>query len=152
MKLKVAAYTLNEMLIVIIISTIIAGLAFTVLNLVNRNMWAIQENLKVNTEFSKLEESLWIDMNRYQNVSFLESENQLLFSSKMDSLVYDFNTDYITKGRDTFHLKIENKLFYFNGNVIEKGTIDALKLELSKQYRKQQLFIFKKNDAIQFMK
>lgn len=152
MKLKVAAYTLNEMLIVIIISTIIAGLAFTVLNLVNRNMWAIQENLKVNTEFSKLEESLWIDMNRYQNVSFLESENQLFFSSKMDSLVYDFNTDYITKGRDTFHLKIENKLFYFNGNVIEKGTIDALKLELSKQYRKQQLFIFKKNDAIQFMK
>lgn len=152
MKLKVAAYTLNEMLIVIIISSIIASLAFTVLNLVNRNMWAIQENLKVNTEYSKLEESLWIDMNRYQNVSFLESENQILFNSEMDSLVYNFNTDYITKGSDTFRLKIENKLFYFNGNEITKGNIDALKLQLPKQYRRQQLFIFKRNDAKQFMK
>lgn len=152
MKLKVAAYTLNEMLIVIIISSIIASLAFTILNLVSRNMWAIQENLKVNTEFSQLEESLWIDMNRYQNVSFLDSENQILFNSEMDSLVYHFNTDYITKGRDTFHLKIENKLFYFNGNEITKGNIDALKLQLPKQYRRQQLFIFKRNDAIQFMK
>ncbi|WP_040278284.1 hypothetical protein [Psychroserpens damuponensis] len=151
MKLKLAAYTLNEMLIVIIISSIITSLAFTVLNLVNRNMWAIQENLKVNTEFSKLEESLWIDMNRYQNIVFLESKNQMIFNSIIDSLTYKFHSEYIVKGMDTFNVKIENKLFFFNGNETETDRIDAVKLELSKQYRSQQLFVFKRNDAIQFM-
>ncbi|OUS03130.1 hypothetical protein A9Q86_01550 [Flavobacteriales bacterium 33_180_T64] len=151
MKLKVAAYTLNEMLIVIIISSILIGLAFTVLTLVQRNMWAIQKNLEVNTELNRLEQSLWIDINKYSNLSFLKSEDKLIFKSQIDSSVYYFNSDFITKTTDTFNVKIERKQFFFNGNETFKGTIDAFRLELSKKYRSQHLFIFKRNDATQFM-
>jgi hypothetical protein len=47
---------------------------------------------------------------------------------------------------------IEQKTFLFNGDKINKGTVDAFRLELPKQYKDQQLFIFKINDATQFVK
>lgn len=151
MKSKVASFTLHEILIVMIVSTIIIGIAFTVLTLVQRNMWAIQKNLSTSSELNKLEQSLWIDMNRYSNASFQESENKLVFESEVDSSVYHFNTGFITRARDTFNVEIKNKIFYFNGEVVSNIKIDALKLIFAKKYGNQQRFIFKRNDAIQFM-
>ncbi|WP_298760623.1 hypothetical protein [uncultured Psychroserpens sp.] len=151
MKSKLPAYTINEMLIVIIVSTIIIGIAFTVLTLVQRHMWAIQENLKLNTELNQLEESLWIDCHKYGSIAFLEQDNALVFKSQIDSVTYQFSTDFITKATDTFHIKIEQKQFFFNGNVTSNKKVDAFKLELPKAYGNQHLFIYKRNDATQFM-
>ncbi|MDG5490650.1 hypothetical protein [Psychroserpens sp. SPM9] len=151
MKSKINAYTLNEMLIVIIISTIIIGMAFTVLTLIQRNMWAIQENLKTNTELSRLEQSLWIDIAKHGKVSFVERDDKLVFKSELDSVVYRFSKNFITKSVDTFHVQIDEKLFYFNGNKTSDFKVDAFRLELPKVYGDQHLFFFKRNDAIQFM-
>nr|WP_321232942.1 hypothetical protein [uncultured Psychroserpens sp.] len=151
MKSKIAAYTLSEILIVMIISTIVIGLAFMVLSLVQRNMWAIGENLNNTAELNRLEQSLWIDFNRYNNISFSVNEDKLLFLSPRDSISYYFNSEFITRAKDTFHFKHVEKLFFFDGKKIYKGKLDALKLELPKAYGNQQLFVFKSNDASQFM-
>ena len=152
MKTKVQAFTLNEMVIVMIISTIVIGLAFTVLTLVQRHMWSIKQNFSLNTEFNRLEQTLWIDTNKFNTIKYNETEQEIKFKSILDSTSYQFRSEYVLKDRDTFHIKIEQQTFYFNGNEVNEGTVDALQLKLSKQYKDQTIFVFKHNDAIQFIK
>jgi hypothetical protein len=150
-KSKIAAYTLSEMLIVMIVSSIVIGVAFTVLTLVQRHMWDIKANLNMNSELNRLEQSLWIDINKYPDISFSKLEDKLVFKSQIDSTVYHFNKDFMTKASDTFNVEINRMVFYFNGNETSKANIDAFKFELPKAYGNQHLFIFKRNDATQFM-
>ena len=152
MKTKVQAFTLNEMVIVMIISTIVIGLAFTVLTLVQRHMWSIKQNFSLNTEFNRLEQTLWIDTNKFNTIKYNETEQEIKFKSILDSTSYQFRSEYVLKDRDTFHIKIEQQTFYFNGNEVNEGTVDALQLKLSKQYKDQTIFVFKHNDATQFIK
>lgn len=152
MKTKVQAFTLNEMVIVMIISTIVIGLAFTVLTLVQRHMWSIKQNFSLNTEFNRLEQTLWIDTNKFNTIKYNETEQEIKFKSILDSTSYQFRSEYVLKDRDTFHIKIEQQKFYFNGNEVNEGTVDALQLKLSKQYKDQTIFVFKHNDATQFIK
>ncbi|MCK8479016.1 PulJ/GspJ family protein [Psychroserpens algicola] len=147
MKQKVTSFTLQEMLIVMIVSTIIIGIAFTVLNLVKKNMWAIQKNLEVSSELNRLEQSLWIDINRFNHLSYSEIDNQLKFKSQIDSVTYKFSPTLIIKAMDTFYVELESKTLYFNGNITTKTDIDALKLKFAKTPEGQYLFVFKRNDV-----
>jgi prepilin-type N-terminal cleavage/methylation domain-containing protein len=151
MKIKVHGFTLNEMVIVLIISTIVIGMAFSVLSMVQRHMWSIQNNFSLNTELNRLEQALWIDINRYNAIRYNGIENELQFKSAIDSTVYQFKSDYVLKDRDTFHITIEEKIFYFNGTVTNSEKVDAFRLELPKQQQDKSLFIFKRNDATQFI-
>jgi prepilin-type N-terminal cleavage/methylation domain-containing protein len=151
MKIKVHGFTLNEMVIVLIISTIVIGMAFSVLSMVQRHMWSIQNNFSLNTELNRLEQALWIDINRYNAIRYNGIENELQFKSAIDSTVYQFKSDYVLKDRDTFHIIIEAQTFYFNGTVTNSKKVDAFRLELPKQYQNKSLFIFKHNDATQFI-
>lgn len=151
MKAKVKALTLNEMVIVMILTTIVVGLAFTVLSLVQRHMWSIQQNFNLNTEFNRLEEVLWIDVNRYNTLTFNETENVLSFKTVVDSIQYRFERNFTVRDQDTFNLEIEQRDFFFNGQKVAKGKIDAIRLELSKKYNNQSIFVFKINDAKQFL-
>ena len=151
MKTKVKALTLSEMVIVMIITTIVVGLAFTVLSLVQRHMWAIQQNFKVNTEFNRLEQALWIDSHQFSIINFNDIENRLNFKTAIDSINYKFYNDYVLRDRDTFHLKLGEKMFYFDGEEINKGKVDALKIELETKQKDLSVFIYKRNDAAQFI-
>lgn len=151
MKTKVQAFTLNEMVIVMIISTIVIGIAFTVLSLVQRHMWSIQQNFSINTELNRLEQALWIDTNTYGAISFNETESELKFKSIIDSTTYQFKSDYVLKGKDTFNIAIERRTFFFNGTEVSEGIVDAFRLQLPKRHKEQRLFVFKHNDATQFI-
>ena len=147
MKTKVKAFTLNEMVIVMIISTIVVGLAFTVLSLVQKHMWSIQQNFSLNTEFNRLEQAFWIDINNYGTIKYDEIENELKLNTPLDSTIYKFKQGYVLKDKDTFNISLEQKLFFF-----KSGIVDAFRLQLPKKYKDQHLFIFKINDATQFVK
>ncbi len=149
MKSKINALTLNEMVIVMIISVVVIGLSFTVLSLVKRHIYAIEQNLYLNTELNRLEQALWIDVNSYGKLYY--SENELKFKSKIDSINYQFQSNYVLRNKDTFNIKLGNKTIYFKGSSIKKGKVDGIKLELPQQYKNQSLFIFKYNDATEFI-
>lgn len=151
MKTKVKALTLNEMVIVMIITTIVVGLAFSVLSLVQRHMWSIQENFNLNTEFNRLEQSLWVDSNQYSVINYSPRENIIIFKTEIDSISYQFSEHYVLRELDTFHLSIEQKEFFFAGKITKQGNVDAFRLKLSKKFKDQQLFVFKTNDAKQFV-
>ncbi|WP_299334938.1 hypothetical protein [uncultured Psychroserpens sp.] len=149
MRIKANAFTLNEIVIVMIISVIVIGLSFTVLSLVKKHMYAIEQNLYLNTEFNRLEQALWIDINNYRSIRY--SENTLSFESIIDSINYQFDSNCIIRDKDTFNIQLEAKRLYFNGSQITQGKVDGIQLLLAKQYKNQSLFVFKYNDALEFM-
>ena len=147
----IKAFTLSEMIVVLIITSIVVGLAFSVLSLVQKQMGAIKQNFNKNTTLNILETTLWLDFNTYPNIQFNVYEETLKMYSEIDSTTYRFTKDFIVKDLDTFAIEIEKKTWYFNGKQIEDGVLDAIKLEASKTFQNQKLFIYKKNDAIPFM-
>ncbi len=150
-KSKIPAFTLSEMIVVLIITSIVIGLAFSVLTLVQNHMSGIQHNFSRHTQINQLEQSLWLDFNRYSHISYDELNEILTFKTETDSINYQFKTDRIIKQRDTFNIPLESKVLFFGGNMVNHGAIDALKLETSKRFQNQKLFIFKENDATLFI-
>jgi len=148
---KIKAFTLGEMIVVLILTSIVVGLAFSVLNLVQKQMSAIQNNYNKSLELNKLETSLWLDFNRYSDIRFNELDNELLFSNELDSISYTFNEQSIIKEQDTFLIKLDSKQFYFDGIPSTSYKADAIKLITSKEFLNRELFIFKKNDATAYM-
>ena len=150
-KSKIQAFTLSEMVVVLILTSIVVGLAFSVLNLVQKHMAGIQNNFNHAMELNKLEQSLWIDLNRYSKISYDAFNDTLKFTTEIDSVSYQFHETYIVKALDTFPLQLQSKTFFFDGNPMVSGTVDAIKLETSKTFQSQQLFVFKENDATPFI-
>jgi len=143
--------TLNELLVVIILSSIVLGIAFSVLSMVQKHMWSIQKNIAFSTEFMKLEQSLWIDFSRYNEARYDSKTDKIVLKSEQDSISYTFNKNYILKDRDTFNFSIKRKTLFFNGTSTINGKIDAIKLELDSIHKKKTLFIYKHNDAAKFI-
>jgi len=152
LKSKIKAFTLSEMIIVLILTSIVVGLAFSVLGLVQKHMNSIQQNYNNTTVLNTLETALWLDFNRYNSIAFDALENELKFATALDSVSYKFYENYIIKAQDTFKIAIENKAFYFVTKLVEEGEVDALKIETTKILQNQKLFVFKQNDASTFMK
>ena len=148
---KIQAFTLSEMIVVLILTSIVIGLSFSVLTLVQKHMRSIQNNFSQNTEINMLEQSLWLDFNRYSKIKYDDLEDALVFNSEIDSTTYKFNREYIMKDSDTFNIQLNHKTLFFEGTTTKKGFIDAIKLETSKAFQNQHLFVSKQNDAAQFM-
>lgn len=148
---KIAAFTISEMVVVLILTSIVVGLAFSVLSLVQKHMLGIQNNFSNSTELNTLEQSLWLDFHRRANIKYDDLGDKLIFLNEKDSITYQFFEGYIIREQDTFRVPIQNKIFFFDGNHIESGQIDALKLETTKTMQNQHLFVFKDNDATTFM-
>tara|TARA_R110002050_G_scaffold26661_4_gene69959 strand:- start:3008 stop:3430 length:423 start_codon:yes stop_codon:yes gene_type:complete len=139
------------MIIVLILTSIVVGLAFSVLTLVQKHMHSIQQNYNKSTELNMLEIALYLDFNRYSKVNYNDLENEIKFSSPIDSISYKFYDDKIIKETDTFNIQLQNKILFFDGEKVTNGETDAIKLVTSKESQNQVLFIFKKNAATNYM-
>jgi len=145
---KVSGFTLTEMLIVLAISTIVVGLAFAIISLFSKNVRLIQNNYQSSTKTLLFKQQIAIDFNVYHNISFNDLTKELKFKSPLDSIVYKFKGEMILRNLDTIS-KIEfQKQFYFYGDEVVSGNIDAIKLTAS---TKKQLFIYKENDAYSYL-
>ena len=137
------------MIVVLILTSIVVGLAFMALTLVQKHMESIQKNINRSTELHKLESSLWLDFNHYNTINF--NNDVLQFSSAIDSVNYHITKEHIIKNRDTFFIPIENTQVFFKGAKAHTF-VDALKLKTTKAFQNQEIFVFKQNDAVIFMK
>lgn len=146
---KIHAFTLTEMLIVLAISAIVAGLAFTIISLFTRNVHHIQENYSVSTKAHLFQEQLSLDYNRFHSISYRKDLSQLELKTPLDSITYHFTENAIIRNTDTI-LKSNYKTAFFSfGIATKQGNVDAIKLTL--EATKVPLFIFKQNDATSFL-
>ena len=148
---KVHAFTLSELSIVLLLSSVVVGLAFTVLGLVQKQMGAIQANFNQTLQVTTLETELWLNFNRYPNISYNSATQTMVLKNELDSVTYTFSESYMIKERDTLSVPIKRKQFYFDGIEVTSNAIDAMKLTTTNAFQQRTLFVYVKNDATVYM-
>lgn len=148
---KIAAFTLTEMLIVLAITTIVVGLAFTIITLFGRNIGLIQNNYNQSTQLNLLEQQLTIDFNKFHNISYNLGSETLEMKTPLDSITYLFSEEIILRNLDTLVTKKYSKTFLYKGSETGQGRIDALKIEFSEGEKRTFLFFYKEMDAFQYI-
>lgn len=143
---KVTAFTISELLVVLVISSILIGLSLTVLNLVQKQVSVIRSNYEKNTEIQQLERTLVYDFQRYKLLYNIQN-NRLSAFSVNDTVTYHFNENFTVRNADTLYVSIVKLTKYLDGNPAKEGAIDAIELQLSKEFVAKKLFISKTKDA-----
>lgn len=147
---KIVAFTLSEMLVVLLLTIIVVGLAFSVLGLVQRQMGDIQNNYEEKTTDNLLQQALWVDFNSNAQIEFSAKWQVLSFSNELDGKTYKFYKGYILRNTDTLYTNFTIAKMFYKGEEVSKGYIDALELTKFDEVPKT-LFVYKKNTATDFM-
>ncbi|MBC7523111.1 MAG: hypothetical protein H7239_01530 [Flavobacterium sp.] len=147
MNSKVKSFTLSELLVTMIITVIVVGLAFTVLDLVRKQIIGIQKNYNRTTEFAFLKQRIWLDFNKNNNITFNLTANQIVLKSEFDTIYYSFKSDFILRNKDTLKSTVKIEKIFFKGNEITQGNLDAISFFDEKESAHSHFFVFKNNDA-----
>ncbi len=148
---KIKAFTISELMVVLLITVIVVGMAFSVLNLIQKQMLGMEQNFERNTEVGLLRQALWTDFSTFSDVSFSSEKQKLILKNEMGVREYNFRASYISRGIDTFRITITEKTIYFDGISTNNGPVDAIRLKTSNKYGAQTLFIYKINSAHNFI-
>lgn len=143
---KIKAFTLGEMIVVLLLTTIVVGLAFSVLTLVQKQLSTLQGNLVESSQIKQLETNILLDFNRYPETYFNEKNEELNFISPIDTLTY-WLKEKVIKNTDTLEIQLYSKQFFFAGKEVDHGAIDAVKLTFGNDKRNVDIFVFRPNDA-----
>lgn len=143
---KLKAYTLSEVIVVLILTSIVVGLALSALRLIQKQMTALRHNNENKMELKSLETKLSILFNQSETIEI--SETKVYFYRLNDTLNTEINPNTFIIGQDSIELEVLNLKSYFRGENKESGHIDALSLDvkLNKNISKP-LFISRNNDA-----
>ena len=147
---KTKGFTIAEMLVVLVISSIIITITLLVLNLVQRQIQNIQANMASNTEQRLLERGLWQDFNSH-NLFYNDKEQQVFCMSEKDTIIYTFHKAYVLRNLDTLAIAVFNKKVFLEGEEVLNQRIDALELQISKEITNRKIVVFKTNDAAHYM-
>lgn len=147
MKTKVKSFTLSEMLVVLIITAIVVGMAFSVLTLVRKQVNILKLNSEEETEIELLKTKLFIDFNSFSEVNYSENK-QIFFKNEIDSTFYIIKDNFIIENLDTLTTKLNSVKIFYKNKIVTQGRIDAIEIEIEKNKKtKESIFIFKMNDA-----
>ncbi|WP_394973717.1 hypothetical protein [uncultured Croceitalea sp.] len=149
-KTKIQAFTLSEMLVVLLLTVIVVGLAFSILSLVQKQMNTAKDNFETKTELNQLKQALWRDFRTFTEINF--QNEQLTLKNEINQVNYNFVNDYIIRKTDTFYIRLNQKQLYFDGEVVTSGIVNALVLETSKAAGGKKIFVYRENAADIYMK
>lgn len=147
---KVDAFTLSEMLVVLVVSSIVISITFMVLQLVQKQVRTIRTNFKKQQQVVLLDRLLWQDFNSH-NVHYNQSSDFLVFTNNIDTIQYAFYSDFVVRQTDTIKTAITNKALFLNGATVTNGTIDAITLYTEKLYDSNKIFAYKQKDAAYYL-
>lgn len=143
---KINAYTLSEIIVVLAITTIIVGIAFSVLSLVSKQYNAIKKAYAYRTQVLLTKQQLLVDFNSSLSVLYAEND-EILIQFPNEKILYEITKEHITRDGDTIQLKVKNVLRYHQGREIDTGFVDAVKLQLGSEDVPLYLFASRENDA-----
>lgn len=147
---KVRAFTLSEMIVVLVISTIVISLAVAVLGFVQKQVHSIQNNIQQQTEVMMFERILASDVNL--TMLFFDQRDSVLICKTPNSLItYRFKKEFSLRNLDTLPVGVSAFQMYSKGFPVSDGLVDAISLELNTLENTTPLFVFKPNDATFYM-
>lgn len=148
---KIKSFTLPELLVVMIITAIVVGMAFSVLRLVQKQIHAIETNFEKTSNLALFEQKLWQDFNEMNTIQCNATENSLLMQSEMDTIMYSFREKYTLRNTDTIKLRFTIPKFLFKGKQTQAGDIDAVLISGKAELPDYEIFVSKKNDLTLMM-
>jgi prepilin-type N-terminal cleavage/methylation domain-containing protein len=149
-KNRVSAFTLAELLVVLVISSIVIALGFSVLNMVRKQVFLIQKNYRKKQTVQTFESVLKRDFNK--GIAKYDSNlDRLIISSNKNDVVYQFLKGIIIREEDTLELLIGKKSFYLDGAKVTSGFIDAVELQFDESFSSKQIFLYQKKDAAYYL-
>lgn len=147
---KIKAFTLHEMLVVLLITALVVGMAFSVLRLVQVQMNGISSNYERNTEMRLLRQRLWMDFNAHDRIWYKNQDRKLLLVNGISEINYRFQEDMVVREHDTFRIKINELSPYFGAGSVDEGEIDAMDLFIGEK-NGTRVFIYKRNAATSYI-
>jgi len=149
---KVQAFTLNEVLIVLVITSIVVAIAFSVLQLVTKQYNAINIRYEERTEVLKLQQRMFIDLDQSYNATWSSLEEQLIVYDHKESFVtYDIIGNVLMRDDDTLSTGISGATFFLKGDEVEDGTIDGFEIEFIESGREIGFFVCRDLSSLQKM-
>ena len=148
---EVKAFTIAEMLVVLVISGIVISLTMLVLSLVQKQLKIINISNEGRVEVELLERTLWQDFNRH-SLFFNTKDQRLQCVSVLDTVNYTFENEYVIRNLDTLKVPVVKTSTYLDGIAATNNDLDAIELQLSKEIADKKLFIYKTKDATFYMK
>lgn len=146
---KLKSFTLSEMLVVMIITAIVVGMAFSVLSLVQKQIRSIQKNFGRTTELSLFEQQLWQDFNGCNSIGF-KNEGIITMISDIDTVHYIFKERFALRNRDTINARVKLEKVYYGGAEVTSGVIDAVSF-LATELPDYHVFVSSRIDPTQKM-
>lgn len=147
MNKKIKSFTLSEMLVVLIITSIVVGIAFSVLNLVRRQVAKLQSETDKNIQYDVLKNRITFDFHKFNDICVLDN-NQVLLKNEIDSSFYEFKDNLLIVKQDTLVKNLKEVKFWRNKKEVNEGKIDAVNLVLEeKKDVFRSVFVYKNNDA-----
>lgn len=147
---KLKAFTLAEMVVVLVVASIVIAMGFLVLNMVRKQVVLIQRNYQKKQEVQFFEVTLTRDFNA-RNVFYDKNKEQLILKNTKDSISYVFSDTIIIRNKDTFQIEVADKELFLDGKTVQENTIDAIEINLSENYGGKTLFIHKAKDASHYI-
>ena len=131
-------------MVVLVITTVVVGMAFAVLNLVQRQMGSIETIYAIKTDINKLRQSLWIDFSRYDYIAVDQKSNKIMLSNELERRQYEIiNGNSIRT--ENLEMEFESIAYYFDNQKVVQGEIDAISIITSKDTGHQEVSLAKRN-------
>lgn len=143
---KLKSFTLSELIVVMIITAIVVGMAFSVLRIVQKQIHTIQSNFEKTSTLALFEQKLWQDFNEPHNIMYDNIKQIVVMTSEIDTVIYSFQEKFTMRNLDTIKLKITPNKAFFRGKEINTGQIDALSIHTETELPDYHIFVSKKND------
>ena len=149
---RLKAFTLSEMIVTLLVTIIVVGLAFSILNLVQKQMSGIEDNFEQDTATNLLRQSLWLDFRTSNVISYNAKNASLTCENEETSVRYLLEDTFIIRNLDTLKTSIVERIFYFDGSEVTSGPIDAIRFTTKKEEGSQVIFVYKNNAAETYFK
>ncbi len=143
---KLKSFTIAEMLVVLVLTSIVVSIALVVLSLIQKQITGIQTQMKRQNNIQVLEKVLWQDLNKNVLIYFPKKKT-IMCTNPIDTITYLFDNNFLIRNRDTIRVAVNNKYFYLDGEIVNAGTFDAIEIELTEKFQNKTLFVFQNKDA-----
>jgi len=146
---KIQAFTMVEMLVVMLLTVIVVSLAVMALNVLQNQLSNIRKNHLKATERETLTQALWVDLHRHE--AFVDIAGKTLyFMSPTDTVTYVFANEFVLRNKNRIHVQVAVADFLLDGRK-SNGRIDAISLKLSKEFQSREIFVYKQKDAAYYI-
>lgn len=147
-KVALKAFTITEILIVLVITSIIVSLALGSLNMIQQHIVKFRDTKNLHNEAVLLHQQLLINFSEASEVIWDNKKEILLFVSPVQNKQVSIDSLSLSKKK----LFLKKAIKYYQGKIVTKGAIDAIELSFGNKEIKQPMFVYKRNDLATHLK